>query len=66
MVKKPSGKACADRAMAEVEGDLIPYMLGKESMEGRGTDCQGLVEAVVRALGGTISYRGSNDMFRNA
>ena len=66
MAKKPTAKACADLAMAELEGDLIPYMLGKESLDGRGADCQGLVEAVVRALGGTISYRGSNDMFRNA
>jgi len=52
--------------MAEVEGDLIPYMLGRETLDGQGTDCQGLIEAVVRALGGEISYRGSNDMFRNA
>ena len=66
MAKKPTAKACADLAMAELEGDLIPYMLGKESLDERGADCQGLVEAVVRALGGTISYRGSNDMFRNA
>lgn len=66
MVKKPRAQACADLAMAEVEGELIPYMLGKETLDGRGADCQGLIEAVVRALGGKISYRGSNDMYRNA
>ncbi len=66
MAKKPTARACADLAMAEVEGDLIPYMLGRETLDGQGTDCQGLIEAVVRALGGEISYRGSNDMFRNA
>lgn len=66
MAKKPTATACADLAMAELEGDLIPYMLGKESLDGKGADCQGLIEAVVRALGGEISYRGSNDMFRNA
>ena len=66
MAMKPTARACADLAMAEVEGDLIPYMLGRETLDGRGADCQGLIEAVVRALGGEISYRGSNDMFRNA
>ena len=66
MAKKPTARACADLAMAEVEGDLIPYMLGRETLDGQGADCQGLIEAVVRALGGEISYRGSNDMFRNA
>ena len=66
MAKKPTARACADLAMTEVEGDLIPYMLGRETLDGRGVDCQGLIEAVIRALGGEISYRGSNDMFRNA
>ena len=66
MAKKPTARACADLAMVEVEGDLIPYMLGRETLDGKGADCQGLIEAVIRALGGEISYRGSNDMFRNA
>ena len=37
MAKKPTAKACADLAMAELEGDLIPYMLGKESLDGQGS-----------------------------
>ena len=40
MAKKPTARACADLAMAEVEGDLIPYMLGRETLDGQGTDCQ--------------------------
>ena len=52
--------------MDELDGDFIPYILGKETLDGDGADCQGLIEAIVRALGGRLSYRGSNDMFRNA
>ena len=66
MKKKPTAQDCANLAMAEVDGDLIPYVLGKETLKGEGADCQGLIEAVVQALGGEMSYRGSNDMFRNA
>lgn len=66
MTGKPSAQACANLAMDELDGDLIPYILGKETLDGDGADCQGLIEAVVRALGGRLSYRGSNDMFRNA
>lgn len=66
MAKKPIAQACADLAMADLEGDFIPYELGKEALDDRGADCQGFIEAIVRALGGSISYRGSNDMFRNA
>ena len=66
MAKKPAAQACADLAMAEADGDLIPYVLGKETLGGEGADCQGLIESVVRALGGELSYRGSNDMFRNS
>lgn len=66
MASKPSAQACANLAMDELDGDFIPYILGKETLDGDGADCQGLIEAIVRALGGRLSYRGSNDMFRNA
>ena len=66
MKRKPTAQDCADLAMAEAEGDLIPYVLGKETLSGEGADCQGLIEATIQALGGEMSYRGSNDMFRNA
>jgi len=66
MTRKPSAQACANLAMDELDGDFIPYILGKETLDGDGADCQGLIEAIVRALGGRLSYRGSNDMFRNA
>ena len=66
MASKPTAQACANLAMDELDGDFIPYILGKETLDGDGADCQGLIEAIVRALGGRLSYRGSNDMFRNA
>ncbi len=66
MPKQPKAQDCANLAMDEADGDLIPYALGKETLNGQGADCQGLIEAVVRSLGGEMSYRGSNDMFRNA
>jgi hypothetical protein len=46
------------------DGPTVPYVLGGENL--RGLDCQGLIEYVVRTLGGRMSYRGSNDMYRNA
>lgn len=42
----------------------IPYALGGESRSR--LDCQGLIEICVRENGGSMSYSGSNDMFRNA
>ncbi len=66
MPKKPKAHDCANLAMDEADGDLIPYVLGKETLNSKGADCQGLIEAVVRSLGGEMSYRGSNDMFRSA
>lgn len=65
-MSKPRAVDCANRAMALLEGVLIPYVLGGEHLDHRGADCQGLIEAIVRDLGGKMSYRGSNDMFRNA
>lgn len=59
-----TGRECADRAMALADGATIPYVLGGETLSG--LDCQGLIEFVVRDLGGRMSYRGSNDMLRNA
>ena len=50
--------------MALADGATIPYVLGGETPSG--LDCQGLIEFVVRDLGGRVSYRGSNDMLRNA
>ena len=66
MAFKPNAQACANLAMDEVDGDFIPYVLGAETLDGRGADCQGFIEAVVRKLGGVLSVRGSNDMIRNA
>ena len=59
-----TGRECADRAMALADGATIPYVLGGETLSGM--DCQGLIEFVVRGLGGRMSYSGSNDMLRNA
>lgn len=56
--------ACARLAMNLADGPTIPYVLGGESKAG--LDCQGLIEYVVRQLGGRMSYAGSNDMYRNA
>lgn len=65
-MRKPTAAACAALAMDLLDGERIPYVWGKEHLDHRGADCQGLIEGVVRKLGGTMSYRGSNDMFRNA
>jgi hypothetical protein len=59
-----TGKDCAEVAMKLAEGEAIPYVLGGENE--KGLDCQGLIEYVVRQTGGRMSFRGSNDMFRNA
>ena len=64
--KRPKAQDCANLAMDEADGDIIPYAIGKETLGGEGADCQGILEAVIRAWGGEMSYRGSNDMFRNA
>ncbi len=64
--KLPKAQDCANLAMDEVDGDLIPYVLGKETLNAIGADCQGFIEAIVRSLDGELSCRGSNDMFRNA
>lgn len=66
MAEKPRARDCAAFAMDLLNGERIPYVLGGEHLDHRGSDCQGLIESVVRKLGGQMSYRGSNDMFRNA
>lgn len=54
---KPTGKQVAALARSEALAGTIRY----EEM-----DCQSFVEHVVNACGGSMDYRGSNDMFRNA
>ena len=61
---KPKASDCARLAIQLADGPKIPYILGGESKAG--LDCQGLIEHVVRSLGGSLAYRGSNDMYRNA
>jgi hypothetical protein len=61
---KPKASDCAALAMDLADGPEIPYALGGESL--KGLDCQGLIEYVVRKLGGKMSYRGSNHMYRDA
>lgn len=61
---KPKGIAVARTAAALLQGATIPYTGGGETLAGM--DCQGLVEYCVRACGGSMSFSGSNDMFRNA
>lgn len=63
-MSKPTGKEVALLAETLADGKRIPYVFGHETLTG--ADCQGFIEAVVRKLGGKMSYRGSNDMFRNA
>lgn len=63
-MSKPTGKEVAALAEALADGKRIPYVYGHETLTS--ADCQGFIEAVVRKLGGEMSYRGSNDMFRNA
>ena len=41
----------------------IPYVLGGETLAG--LDCQGYIEYCVRQNGGTMSYAGSNEMWRS-
>lgn len=36
MAIKPNAQACANLAMDEVDGDFIPYVLGAETLDGRG------------------------------
>lgn len=63
---KPKAQDCADLARSLLGGPTIPYVAGKESLDPAiGADCQGLIEAIVRKLGGRMSYLGSNDMWRN-
>lgn len=64
MSSKPSGLEVASLAETLADGKRIPYVFGYEKLTS--ADCQGFVEAVVRKLGGAMSFRGSNDMFRNA
>ena len=45
------------------EPQNIPYVLGGETTDG--LDCQGLIEWVLRQLGMTANYKGTNDMWRN-
>ncbi len=45
------------------DGARIPYVYGHETITK--ADCQGFIEAVIRKLGGVISYKGSNDWYRN-
>lgn len=61
---KPKAFDCAAMAMELLDGPEIPYVLGGETI--KGLDCQGLIEYVVRKLGGRMSYRGSNHMYREA
>ncbi len=63
-MSKPTGKEVALLAETLADGNRIPYVFGHETLTS--ADCQGFVEAIVRKLGGTMSYRGSNDMYRNA
>ncbi len=64
MTMKPTGVEVAKLAEFVADGERVPYVFGKETLTA--ADCQGFVEAVVRKLGGSMSYRGSNDMMRNA
>lgn len=61
---KPNHIEVAALAETLADGKRIPYVYGHETLTS--ADCQGFVEAVIRKLGGVLSYRGSNDMFRNA
>ncbi len=61
---KLNAEDCARLAMDLADGPPIPYILGGESLSGM--DCQGLIEYVVRRLGGKMAHAGSNDMYRNA
>lgn len=65
-MSKPFAADCANLVEQLLLEPRIPYVLGGEKLDHRGIDCQGLIEAIVRKLGGSMSYRGSNDMFRNA
>jgi len=62
---KPSVAAVRKTALAcAAKVPPIPYVWGAESAEKQ--DCQGHIEYCVRANGGSMSYAGSNDMYRNA
>lgn len=59
----PKAAAVVQTALGLLDRN-IPYVKGGESLVGM--DCQGMVEYCVRASGGSMSYSGSNDMYRNA
>lgn len=61
---KPRAVDCARLAMEIADGLMVPYVLGGEDL--KGLDCQGFVEYVVRKLGGSMSFRGTNHMYREA
>lgn len=66
---KPKASECARRAQEVYMTTTppIPYVEGKESLNPAiGADCQGWVEAIIRDLGGKISYAGTNEMWRRA
>lgn len=63
-MSKPSGLEVASLAETLADGKRIPYVFGHETITS--ADCQGFIEAVVRKLKGSMGFRGSNDMFRNA
>ena len=51
------------REARKLAGMDIPYKPGGESL--KGMDCQGLVEYVIRFLGGKARWKGSNAMYRS-
>lgn len=69
---KPTALRCAQRAQEVYDKSVstkspIPYVEGKETLNPAiGADCQGWVEAIIRDLGGKISYAGTNEMWRKA
>ena len=57
MSKQTEGAQLARQAVVFLNAPTIPYSQW---------DCQGFMEQIFKACGNLISYRGSNDMYRNA